>query len=172
MDDKVEGRGDLGPERDERDSLTAQQGQCLQSVKSIERPVRMDRGETTTMAGVEGLDQIESLIAAYLPHHKPVGPHPKRVANEVADRELTYTLRGGWSSLQPHHVGVRESQLRSILHRDDPSARLYEARHRIEECGLARTSASAHHDVGSGPNCGGDDRSHIRAGERIETELP
>ena len=52
----------------------------------------MDGRERAVVAGVERGQQVERLGAAHLADHDPVGPHPQRVAQQVADRHLAPAL--------------------------------------------------------------------------------
>src|SRR5207253_959388 len=54
--------------------------------------VGVDGGDRSVVAGVHGLEHVESLAAPALPHHDPVGPHPQRVADQVADADLALAL--------------------------------------------------------------------------------
>ena len=56
------------------------------------------------MTGVHRLQHVQGLAAANLADDDPVGTHPKRVAHELANRDLTLALDVRGPGLQRNHV--------------------------------------------------------------------
>ena len=49
------------------------------------------------MAGVHGLEHVDRLRAAHLPHHDAIGTHSQRVTNQISDADLAGTLGVRWA---------------------------------------------------------------------------
>jgi hypothetical protein len=128
------------------------QRQRLQPGDRVARRVGVDGRERPVVAGVEGGQEIERLWSADLADHDPVGAHPQRVPQEVADRHLAAPLDPGGSALQPHHVGLLEAQLGGVLDRHHPLVGGEEAGQRIQQRRLARAGAAADQDAAPRPH--------------------
>ncbi len=76
-------------------------------------------GDRAVVAGVHRLQHVEGGAVADLADDDAVGPHPQRVADEVADGDLAPALDVGRARLQPQHVLLVELQLGGVLDRDD-----------------------------------------------------
>ena len=60
-------------------------------------------------------EHVQRLAAADLADDDAVGPHPQRVAHEVADRHLAATLDARRPRLQAHDVRLAQAQLGGVL---------------------------------------------------------
>ena len=97
--------------------------------------------------GVERGQEIESLGAAHLPDHDPVGTHPKRVPQQVADRDLSPALDARRPALEPDHVRLAQAELGGVLDRDHPLRRADVGREGVEQGRLARSRAAGDQDA-------------------------
>ena len=57
--------------------------------------------------GVQRDQQVEALLLAHLADDDPVGPHPQRLLDEPAQRDLAGALEAGLAGLHRDHVGQR-----------------------------------------------------------------
>ena len=80
----------------------------------------MDRAAPALVPGVERGQQVGDLGAAHLADDEPVRPHPQRLPDEVAERDLAGALDVGRPGLEPHHVFVVRPQLTGVLDQHDP----------------------------------------------------
>ena len=106
MDDQVERRRDLLPDRPHRQVEPGHQHHRLDTRERVARRVRVDRRERAVVAGVHRLEHVERLGAAHLADDDPVGPHAERVADELADRDLALALDVLRARLEPEHVAL------------------------------------------------------------------
>src|SRR5665811_2137419 len=104
------------------------------------------------MASVHGLEHVERLAAAHLAYHDAIRTHPKRVANQVADRDLALAFDVGWSCFETNEVPLVQLQLDRVLDGHDSLVLGDETRHDIEQGGLACASSAADQDVEPSPH--------------------
>jgi hypothetical protein len=72
------------------------------------------------MAGVHRLKHVQRFSTTNLANDDPVGPHPQRVAYEVANGDLSATFDVGRSCLERGDVRLGQTELRGIFDRDQP----------------------------------------------------
>ena len=123
VDDQVEGARDLVADRLQRQVEAGRQHQRLGTGQGVARAVGVDRRQRAVVAGVHRLQHVHGLGAAALADDDPVGPHAQRVADQVADGDLTPCPRcwaGGTSSADD--VLLVQLQLGRVLDGDDPLA--------------------------------------------------
>ena len=147
MDDQVDAAPHLLGDRLVRQADPGHQRQRLEPAQRIGGRVGVDGRERAVVAGVERGQQVERLGAADLADHDPVGPHPQRVAQQVANRHLPPALDAGRPALQPDHVRLLQAQLGRVLDRHHPLAGGDEAGERVEQRRLARAGAAADQDA-------------------------
>ena len=102
----------------------------------------MNRGKRPIMACVHRLKHVERLGSAALSYDDAVGTHPQRVANQVPNRILSTSFDVGIFCFHPHDVFLGQLQLGRIFDRDDPLLIWNEIAQAVEQCGLARASAT------------------------------
>ena len=69
---------------------------------------------------LSAVEQVERLRPADLADHDPVGAHPQRVAEQVADRHLPPALDARRAALEPDDVRLAQAKLGRVLDRDHP----------------------------------------------------
>ena len=79
----------------------------------------MDGRQAARVSRKHRLDHVERLAAPHFADHDSIGPHPQRVANEIANGHLALPLHVGRSRLEADDVGLLESKLGGILDRFD-----------------------------------------------------
>ena len=87
------------------------------------------------------------LAAAALADDDPVGPHAKRVSDEVADRDRALALDVRRAGLEADDVFLRQLQLGGVLDGDDALALGDERREDVQERRLAGAGAARDEDV-------------------------
>ena len=117
VDDDVERRGDLLPDRTEREVEAGHQRHRLEPGERVTRRVRVDGRDRALVTGVHRLEHVERLGAADLADDDAVGSHAQRVAHEVADRDLAATLDVRRAGLEREHVLLAELELLGVLDR-------------------------------------------------------
>ena len=84
------------------------------------------------MSCIHRLQHVNRFRPAHLADHNPVRAHPKRCADQLADRDLPLSVNAAGSRLQAHKIlYVLDLELRIVLDRDQPLAVRYEGRQRI-----------------------------------------
>jgi hypothetical protein len=68
----------------------------------------MDGGQGAVMAGVHGLEHIQSLGLPHLPQDDSLRPHPQGIANQIPLCNLTSPLHIGRTRLQTHDMLLLE----------------------------------------------------------------
>ena len=147
------------------------------------RALRVHRRQRAVVPGVHRLQHVERLAAAHLAHDQPVGPHPQRVADELADRDVAAALEARGTRLEPHDVRPVDAELGRVLDRDDPLGRVDEPRERAEQRRLARGRAAADHEsrprahaaceqLPPRPRVSDPALDELRQGERARREAP
>ena len=106
--------------------------------------VRVDGGQGSAVAGVEGLQQVGGFAAAHLADDDVIGPVPQGVAHEVADRDgpLLQPAR-----LEPDAVRRINPQLKRVLDGHDPLIIGEQFNERVEQRRLAVPGPAAHEDI-------------------------
>ena len=90
------------------------------------------------MAGVHRLQHVEGFTGADFADDDPVGPHAKRVLDQVALRDLAPALDIRRPRLEPDNMLLLELELGRILDRDDPLVAVDEGGHRVEQAWSCR----------------------------------
>ena len=99
------------------------------------------------MAGVHGLEHVESLAAAALADDHPVGPHTEGVSDKIADRDLAFSLDVGRATLQPDQMFLFELELDGVLEGDDAFVLGDEVRQDVQQGGLAGARTTRDQDI-------------------------
>jgi hypothetical protein len=123
------------------------------------------------MTRVHGLEHVERLAAANLADDDPIGAHPERVADQVANRHFSFALDVRGPCLERDDVRLDQKQLGRVLDGDQPlvirDGRRQDAEHRR----LSRPRAAGHDDVGSASNATREEpehpRSHASSGHQV-----
>ena len=130
--------------------------------------VGVQRAHRAVMAGVHGLQQVESLRAAHLADDDALGPHAQAVAHQVAHGDLALALEVGRTGLQTHDVRLLQLQFGRVLAGDDALVRVDIVGQAVQQGRLAGTGAARDHDVAAHP---ADDLEDLRALRRDRAEL-
>src|SRR3954463_2680448 len=133
LDDDVDGGGNLLADGAQRQVHAGHEHQRLEAGDGVPGRVRVHRGQRAVVPGVHRLQHVQALAATALPDHDAVGPHPQRVADEVADRDRAFALDVGRPRLQPDHVLLLQLQLDGVLDGDDPLALRDEGGQHVEQ---------------------------------------
>ena len=67
-------------------------------------------------------EQVEALLLPHLADDDPRGPHPQRLLDQPAQRDLAGALEVGLAGLHRDDVGQRHPQLEDLFARDHPLA--------------------------------------------------
>src|SRR5579862_3669523 len=155
MNDQVEGRGDLLPDRAQRQVDACSEHQHLEARKRVARVVRMNGGKRSFMPGIHRLEHVERLGAANLADDDPVGPHAQRVANQLPDPHFALTLDVRRPRLERDDMPLLELQLGRVLNRHDALIVRDEGRERIQHRRLARAgpAGNEHVDLAANARC-------------------
>ena len=113
------------------------QRQRLDPGRDVGGRVGVQGAAAALVAGVEGGEQLDHLAAAHLADHQPVGSHPQRLPDQVAQGDLAGTLDVGRPRLERDDVRMRRSQLGGVLDQHQPLAGLDQRQQRGEQGGLA-----------------------------------
>ncbi len=116
----MDGRGDLAADDPDRQVEAGHADHHLEAADRVAGIVGVDGGHAAVVAGVHGLEHVEGLGPAALADDDPVGPHPQRVADQVAGRDLARALDVGRPGLHPDDVRLLEPQLGRVLDRRHP----------------------------------------------------
>ena len=122
------------------------------------------------MAGVHGGQHVERLGAAALPDDDAVGPHPQRVAHQVADRDVTDALGVRRSRFEAHDVILVQPQFGGVFNRHDAAVAFDDAGECVEQRGLARAGAAAHDHVAALSDNGAEQRDDLGRREFVEAD--
>ena len=164
--------------RGDRQVHPTEQRQRLEPAQRVDAPVRVNRAHRTGVTGVERLQQVEGFAAAYLADHDSVGAHPQRRAHEVAHGGGAGALTVRGPCLEPHHMRLREAQLRGLLDRDDATVAVDAAGERVQQRGLARARTAGDEHVGTTrhpllqPGCGVTVEAELFERDRTRREAP
>ncbi len=71
------------------------------------------------MAGIHGLQHIESLGSPYFPYHDAVRPHTQRVNHQVADGILSPAFDVGRAAFQGDNIVLAQLQFCCIFNGND-----------------------------------------------------
>jgi hypothetical protein len=99
------------------------------------------------VARVHRLEHVEGLGSSNLPDDDPVGPHPQRVAYEVANPDLALALDVLRARLEPEDMLLGQLELGRVLDRDDAVAVGDRGGQRVQERCLAGAGAARDQDV-------------------------
>src|SRR5207302_92771 len=146
-DDEVDGGCDLRAHRLERDVDGGHHHHRLEAGQRVARRVGVDGRHRTVVPGVHRLQHVQRLRTADLADQDPVGPHPKAVAEELADGQLALAFHIGWTVLEGDDVRVLDLQLRRVLDRDHTLVGRDEPRDDVQRGRLAGSGASGDQDV-------------------------
>jgi hypothetical protein len=116
--------------------------QRLQPRGQVRSPVDVHGAAAAVVAGVERSQQVDDLATADLPDDQPVGPHPQRLADQVAQRHRAGGLHVRRPGEQPDDVRVHRRQLRGVLAEHQPLARVDQPQQRGEHRRLAGAGAT------------------------------
>lgn len=147
VDQEINGIGDAGFDRLVWQLNAALENATYQPGKCLTRGIGMNGGKASAVAGVEGLQQIESFLAPYLPQDGALGPVPQAGLEQVADcngRDLRSLLAAG---LEADKVRLADVDFGSVL--DDQQAVIVgnEIGQDVEQGGFPCAGASADEDV-------------------------
>ena len=112
----------------------------------------MTRGQGSVVAGVHGLEHVESLGAAALADDDPVGAHAQGVSNEVPHRHPTGSFGVGGPGFEPHDVGPGQAQLGRVLDGHHALVVADDGGKGVEQRRLAGSGSPRHHEVPPGPD--------------------
>ena len=150
-------------------SMPGHEHERLHAAIGVARRVRVQRRDRSLVAGVHRLQHVEALGAADLADDDAVGPHAKRVAHEVADRDLAATLDVRRARLESHDVLLLQLQLDGVLDRDDALVARDERGEHVEQRGLAGAGTARDEDVHLRPHRGIEHGRDL-AGQRAEAD--
>ena len=104
MQHDLHSRGELAVQR--RSGEAAGGGERLHPRGHLLRRVGVHGARAAVVSGVESREQVADLRAADLADDEPVGPHPQRLPDEVAQLDATRPLDVGGPGHQPDDVGM------------------------------------------------------------------
>ena len=171
VDDEVDGRRDLRPDRFERYVDRGHHHHRLEARQRVPCRVGVDGRHASVVAGVHGLQHVEGLGAAHLTDQDPVGAHSEAVAQKLPDGELALALDVGRPVLQRDHVRVVDLQLGRVLDRDHTLVVRDEARDHVEGRRLARPGAARDQDVHAAEHGGLEELRHGGAEASLAGEV-
>jgi hypothetical protein len=79
----------------------------------------VQRAHRTVVTGIHGLQQIECFRSADFADDDAFRSHTQAVADEVAHRDLPFTLEVGRPGFQPHDMGLLKLKLGGVFAGDD-----------------------------------------------------
>ena len=118
--------------------------------------------QRAVVARVHRLEHVERLGAADLADDDAVGPHAQRVADQLADRDLTLALDVLRARLQPQHVALVQLQLGGVLDGDDAVVVGDRRRQRVQERRLAGAGTARDEDVQLGLDAALEELDRLR----------
>ena len=147
MYDEVQCGGDLLADRAQGQVIASHQYHRLETREPVARRVGVHGRQRPVMAGVEGLQHVERLGAAHLPHDYAIRTHAQRVAHELADRHLALALDVARPALQAQNVSLSEAKLGGVLDRHDSLGIGNRRRQGVEQGRLAGAGTAGYEDV-------------------------
>ena len=117
----LDGRGELAVQRGP--GQAAGRGERLHARGHLPRRVGVHGARAAVVAGVERGQQVADLGAADLADDQPVGPHPQRLPDQVAQLDPARALDVGGPGHQPDDVRMPRPQLGRVLDDDDALTR-------------------------------------------------
>ena len=112
----------------------------------------MQGRQRPVVSRVERGQQVEGLAAAHLADHDPVRSHAQGVSKQVANRHLAAPLDALGPTLQTHHVGLTQAELRRVLDRDHAFLGADVGRQRVEQRRLTGPGATRDQDAAPAAN--------------------
>ena len=109
--DEVDRRRDGRHHERRVDVAPGEQRQRRELRERVVRAVGVQRAHAGQPA-VQGDQQVEGLRLAHLADDQPVGPHPQRLLDEPAQRDLARALEARLAALQRHPVRARRARAR------------------------------------------------------------
>ncbi len=107
----------------------------------------MHGAQRSVVTGVHRLEHVQSLAASHLPDDDPVGPHAKRVAHELSDRDASLALDVRRPRLESKNVALMELQLGCVFDRDDTLPVRDGTGERVQKRRLTGTRTTGDEDV-------------------------
>jgi hypothetical protein len=120
LGDPLHPRGqELADRGDGNRPLTGDQAEKLGPAEGVAGGVRMERSHRALVSGVENLKQIEHLGAATLSENQAIGPHPERLLEQGAQRDLAASVGVGGPADEAEKMGMAGRKLGGVLESDD-----------------------------------------------------
>src|SRR5829696_662059 len=129
----------------------------------------MDRRQRALVACVHRLEHVQGLGAPDLADDDPVGAHPQRVPDELADADLALALDVGRARLERDHVLLLELKLGGVLDCDDALVTGDEGRDCVQRRRLTGTCTTRDQDVELSADARGEKLGRLR-GQRVERD--
>ena len=120
--DQVDAGGHGRDDERRPDVLAGQQRQRAHLHHGLAGAVGVQRAHAG-QPGVQRDQQVEALLLPHLADDDPGGPHPQRLLDQAAQRDLAGALEVGLAGLHRDDVGQRHPQLEDLLAGDDPLPR-------------------------------------------------
>ena len=79
----------------------------------------MQRAHRAVVAGVHGLQQVESFGSANFADDDALRPHTQAVTHEIAHRDLPFAFEIWWPRFQSHHMRLLQLQFRGVFAGND-----------------------------------------------------
>ena len=146
VDDEVDGRGHGRHDEARRDVLAGEQRQRAHLRHGLAGAVRVDRAHARE-TGVERDEQVQALGLADLTDDDARGPHPKRLLDEAAQRDVARALQRRLPALHRGDVAVRDAQLEDLLAGHDPLASRHGRGQAVQEGRLPGLRSAGDEDV-------------------------
>jgi hypothetical protein len=118
VDDRADAAGDEAAD-DVEAGAGGGQGHGFEARRDLFGAAGVEGGHEPVVPGVGRLEHVEDLGAADLADDDPIGTHPERVADQLAERHLAAAFDVGRACLEPDDVGAGELELRHVLDGDD-----------------------------------------------------
>ena len=127
----------------------------------------MDGAEASKVTGVEGLQEVEGLGAAYLADDDAIGPVPEGCAEQIGDgdsgqRRFVSQRHLSSSRFESEEIRFVEMDLGGLLDHDDPIAIRDPSRQGVQQRRLSRSGAAGNQDVALGGDRGDEPASKRR----------
>ena len=135
MQQHLHGGGELTVQRGPVQA--AERAQRLQPGGNLAGVVGVHGARAAVVAGVQRRQQVDHFGAPDLADHDAVGPHPQRLPDQLAYRNLADPFDVGAPRDQLDQMRMPRRQLGGILDADDPLVRRHGAQHRGQQRRLA-----------------------------------
>jgi hypothetical protein len=130
--------GELAVQR--RTPETAEGTERLEPGRDLGGTIGVHRAAAAVVAGVQCRQELDDLRAADLTDHDPIGPHPQRLPDQVAQRHLPRSFDVGRPRHQSYHVRMLGPKFAGVLDEDKTFTGADKAQESGQQSGLPQAS--------------------------------